>query len=531
MFFSIVISASPMLAQYQLNGDAQALENNCFRLTPSQDKKVGTVWFSPMINLDQSFDITFEMNFGCDDEGADGISFSLSNDKFALGGGGHGQGFGYLWDSFNIEFDNFQNGEDKDPSFDHVAILQHGKTEHGAVYNVAGPIQTNPNNNNVEDCNFHEIRITWEAPTRTINVYFECNLRLSYTGDIASDIFEGNPNVYWGFTASTGTRSNAQTVCLKDIKIMEPLSDHTVCPGGKIQLNADERFTSYSWSPEQDLNDPNISNPIASPETSTTYFVTITDNCFEFVDSTFVEVLGDSVSINFPDSITLCLGDEIILDAYTKDAMYEWSSGETTPSISPTSSGNYIVTVTLGDQCSANEAAQIDFVALPEKLTPEFTSICPGEPILLDVSFPDASYLWQDGSTESTFLATSAGVYSVMIDHFCEDKELFIDIAFEPSCTDAYIPTAFSPNGDGINDCFTILSGSDITNINQFVVADRWGTILFQQENFQPNDDNFCWDGRLKGEDLPSGAYVYFAKITFRNESTFILKGNVSLIR
>jgi len=525
----VLISVIPLLAQYQLNGDTQSIGNDCFELTPAKDGKQGSVWFSPMIDLNNSFDFTFDFNFGCSDGGADGMSFSLSNDNFALGGGGHGQGFLYLWESFNIEFDNLDNGSQFDPWYDHVAMFKHGKTSHADAHNVAGPVQTDPDNGNVEDCDYHEIRVTWDAFTQTISVYFECQLRLAYTGNIVGEVFGGNPNVYWGFTAATGARNNKQIACLKDIKIFEPLPDYTMCPGGNIQLNANDG-TNYNWSPEESLSNPNIQNPLASPETSTTYFVTITDNCVDFIDTVHIEVSGDSVSFNFSDS-TLCIGEELLLDAYTENATYEWTGGETTSSISPTSSGYYIVTVTLGNQCSANDAAQINFTSLPSELVTEYSTICPGEPILLDATFPGATYLWQDGSTDPTFLATTAGLYSVMIDHFCESKKLQIDIGYDPSCTDVFIPNAFSPNNDKANDYFTILGGSDIVIVKQFLVADRWGGIIFQRRNFQPNDNAFGWDGRYKGKQLPSGVYVYFAEITFRDGTTSIMRGDVTLLR
>lgn len=527
--FVIFFSAISVLAQYHLNGDTQAIGGDCFELTPSTDGKSGSVWFSPTIDLSNSFDFTFDFNFGCSDGGADGMSFSLSPDSTALGGGGHGQGFLYLWESLNIEFDNFDNGAQFDPWYDHIAIFKHGKTDHTDPHNVAGPIQTDPDNGNVEDCEYHEIRITWDAFTKTINVYFECELRLSYTGNIVDDIFQGNPNVYWGFTAATGARNNKQIACLKDIKTFELQPDYTMCPGGSIQLNATEG-SSYNWTPTESLSNPSIGNPLASPESSTTYYVTITDDCVDFIDTVHIEVFGDSVSFNLSDS-TLCIGESIVLDAYTDNATYEWSNGDVTSSISPTTSNYYVVTVTLGNQCSANDAAQINFISLPPELVTEYSTICPGQPILLDATFPNATYLWQDGSTDPTLLATTAGFYSVFIDHFCESKILEIDIGFDPSCTDAYIPNAFSPNNDRVNDYFTILSGSDIVMIKQFVVADRWGEILFRENNFQPNDDEYGWDGTFKGKKVQVGVYIYFAEITFRDGTTSIISGDVTLLR
>jgi len=118
-----------------------------------------------------------------------------------------------------------------------------------------------------------------------------------------------------------------------------------------------------------------------------------------------------------------------------------------------------------------------------------------------------------------------------MMEHFCGNKNLNINIGFDASCTDVFIPNAFTPNDDGRNDYFTILGGSDIINVNHFAVVDRWGTLLFQQKNFPSNDDNFGWDGKFKGEYLSTGVYFYYTEITFRDESTSIFSGIVNLIR
>jgi len=526
----ISLSAISTFAQHQINGDTKALDDDCFELTPEKDGKTGSVWFTPMINLDKSFDFTFDINFGCNKKGADGMSFSLSNDKYALGGGGAGQGFVYLWDSFNIEFDHFSNDMEHDPKYDHIAMFKHGKTDHNDEFNVAGPVQINPSKKNIKDCNFHEIRIRWDTYSNTMSVYFECELRLSYTGDIVGEIFDGDPNVYWGFTASTGANNNAQFACLKDIRIVDPLEDYTMCPGGKIQLDADENGTMYNWSPAESLSDASIRNPLAFPETNTTYSVTVSDNCVEYIDTIRIDISGDSLSLQLSDS-TLCAGDKIILDVYTEDAIYNWSNGETTSSISPASTGYYTVTVTHDSQCSTNDAALINFISLPETIATDYTTVCPGESILLDPSLASATYLWQDGSTDSTYLVTKAGSYSVMMEHFCGDKKININIGFDPSCIDVYIPNAFSPNDDGRNDSFVILGGSDITVINQFTVTDRWGTILFHQNNFPANDENFAWNGKFKGEHLSTGVYFYLAEITFRDGTSSIIKGNVTLFR
>ena len=97
---------------------------------------------------------------------------------------------------------------------------------------------------------------------------------------------------------------------------------------------------------------------------------------------------------------------------------------------------------------------------------------------------------------------------------------------------DIFIPNAFSPNNDGINDIFMIFAGNDkVREINAFQVFDRWGELVFEENNFQPNDPVHGWDGNLKGEPLNPGVFVYWAEVTFIDDVVILYKGDVTLMR
>lgn len=93
-----------------------------------------------------------------------------------------------------------------------------------------------------------------------------------------------------------------------------------------------------------------------------------------------------------------------------------------------------------------------------------------------------------------------------------------------------FIPNAFSPDGDGYNDYFTINAGLDVESIISFEVYNRWGAVVFSMKNFQPNDDNFGWDGYLKGKKMDSGVYVYNAEILFKDGLTERFTGDVTVV-
>ena len=93
------------------------------------------------------------------------------------------------------------------------------------------------------------------------------------------------------------------------------------------------------------------------------------------------------------------------------------------------------------------------------------------------------------------------------------------------------IPTAFTPNHDGLNDIFYILSGAGISFIKDFTIFDRWGAKVFQSRNFLPNDPRYGWDGTNKGIESAPGTYIYVITISDENKKDRIYKGNISLIR
>lgn len=96
-----------------------------------------------------------------------------------------------------------------------------------------------------------------------------------------------------------------------------------------------------------------------------------------------------------------------------------------------------------------------------------------------------------------------------------------------------YIPNAFSPwKEDGENDVFMIFAdGDQIDKVDNFQIFDRWGDMVFFDENFQPNDPSHGWDGRHKGELMVPAVFVYYAEIRLIDGRVLLYKGDVTLVR
>ena len=95
-----------------------------------------------------------------------------------------------------------------------------------------------------------------------------------------------------------------------------------------------------------------------------------------------------------------------------------------------------------------------------------------------------------------------------------------------------YIPNTFSPNFDGINDHFTIYGAvPNVQEVEELVIFDRWGELVFERKNFLPNQPETGWDGTFRGKPLPEGGYPYFAKIRFLDREVILYKGGIILIK
>lgn len=94
-----------------------------------------------------------------------------------------------------------------------------------------------------------------------------------------------------------------------------------------------------------------------------------------------------------------------------------------------------------------------------------------------------------------------------------------------------FIPNVFSPDNQGDNDRFTIYGGSGLVRINTLQIFERWGNMVFERRDFQPNDPTLGWDGNLDGRPLNAAVYVYYAEVTFADGKTAVYVGDLVLMR
>ena len=208
----LALSSTVIQAQYILNGSATQNSCNCYTLTQAQNGQSGSVWNSNKIDLNNPFDFIFNVFLGCKDaDGADGIVFILQPVSTSIGSAGGGMGFNGIIPSVGIALDTWQNIEINDPSYDHISIQVNGNTNHNA--DITPLQQASVVNPNIEDCQWHTLRINWDPLNKLLKTYFDGNFRQQVNIDIIATVFNNDPHVYWGFSSATGGANNLQQFC------------------------------------------------------------------------------------------------------------------------------------------------------------------------------------------------------------------------------------------------------------------------------------------------------------------------------
>ncbi len=217
----VFILSFAVKAQFKMLGTSKDMGNGCIQLTPDLAYSEGLAYHHTKLDLSTDFQIEFDIYLGNKNEGADGITFVIHNDvrEFeAYGNWGECMGYGRFNPSYPgnsidpsiaVEFDTYQNINQNDPISDHVAYLENGSSRHQKYWN------NSDNEFNLEDGGLHSFRFKWEPGVNRITVYLDGNIVYQGKRDIINDIFKGNTQVIWGFTASTGRAYNLQYFCLR----------------------------------------------------------------------------------------------------------------------------------------------------------------------------------------------------------------------------------------------------------------------------------------------------------------------------
>jgi gliding motility-associated-like protein len=213
-----------------------------------------------------------------------------------------------------------------------------------------------------------------------------------------------------------------------------------------------------------------------------------------------------------------------------------YSSNSIYTSLAP---GNYYISIKNKNTCEYDTAfeikpyAKVPFAFSLEKNDPTCKKLNGGS-ITLTIQGLQSPYLisynnniYANGAPIDNL---SKGVHRLLIvnNENCVIDTIYetLDLELTPDCSNVFVPKAFTPNVDGLNDIFRPFVGEGITEM-EFSIFNRWG-----QKVFSTTEKGKGWDGNLNGSNQSSGVYVWILRYkTINNPQEKILKGNMTLIR
>lgn len=343
-------------------------------------------------------------------------------------------------------------------------------------------------------------------------------------------------------------------VNLEDIQIVGLAGPDTIIGAcnpyilGGIQIE-DNGFY-YSWEPAEFLDDSTSPTPVFTPGSTTLFKLTVI-NDFGFYSVDSVNIIVSDVFAEAGDDLSMYSNSSIVLDGSASSGInvqYQWStingnieSGATSPNPIVNEFGTYYLEVTDQFGCVGLDSVNVGMLSYAPIAVDDYdTTIYQTEikiPILDNDSDPENDI---DSLTLTVTVPPFNGSayvdYNDFTIHYQPDENFTGTDNFEYRICDLFencdlanvtvlvtdfrffIPDAFSPNGDNINDYFEIL-GIEWYEGNSIEIINRWGNKVYQAKNYGISTTPKFWDGksntgfRLGNEELPSGTYFYILNL------------------
>lgn len=342
-----------------------------------------------------------------------------------------------------------------------------------------------------------------------------------------------------GTTASGCVSSDNVLVTVNPNPVVTITNDTLVCENIPVQLTA-TGGTNYSWSPASGLNNATVANPVATPSVSTKYVVTVSSvqGC-SAKDSVQLNVRKPG-QFSVSPSAGVCINKTMQLNAAGGD-LYTWTpagtlSNTTIPNPIASPAQTTVYSVTIRDTVcvlSSTLSTTVTVNQLPTIRVSKSNDIdCSSSNAQLLAS-GGVQYLWDADPTLNDLTIrnplaspTTATMYKVTGTdaNGCSNRDS-IQIEVTTNNKSSYLmPSAFSPNKDGLNDCFGIKYWGAILDLD-FSIYNRWGQLIFRTKN-----PAACWDGTVDGVLQDPAVFVYVIKAKTGCGDVF-RKGTFTLVK
>ncbi len=404
---------------------------------------------------------------------------------------------------------------------------------------VERPEMTIPNDTLI--CNIDSLRLN-AVVTGPGNITWSPNYMISNVNSFTPLVSPDVTTTYTvNFIDNSGCEATDQlTVRVVDRVSLSAMPDTAICRSDTIQLQISSDGLSYQWTPPQTLSVSNIKTPTATPVDSITNYHVIAriGKCFSEEDIRIVT--APYPNANAGRDSTVCFGTPAYLHA-SGGSSYLWSPNlylsnnqVANPIATPEEDIRYIVQVTDNKGCPKPDydTVFVDVATITADAGPRDTAVVINQPLQLNAT-GSSIYLWTPGRwLDNANIANPVSLPRDSIEYVvrvsnpigCFDYDTIMVRVFlvDPGL---YVPNAFTPGADGINDNFKPIA-LGIKSLHYFRIYNRWGQMVFNTSVI-----NRGWNGVFNGKDQPLGTYVWEAKATDYLGRQITKKGHVILIR
>ncbi len=400
--------------------------------------------------------------------------------------------------------------------------------------------------NGIASCANNNGTITINANGGTPAYQYSINNGVTYQpGNVFTNLPVGNYNSIRVRDANGCIANASAVISLNDTMRLDLGTDSTICFGSSIVLlpQTNPQTDTFRWAPSAGLNYDTAKNPIASPNDTTKYYLVAKWGICQRIDSITINVLHKPIA-NAGKDTTVCYKTNALLVGNATNLSgtvnYLWSPPDSlnTPNAASTiaridTTRKFTLTVTDNYGCNFSVSDSMWVYMMPPLVVHagNDTNAILGRPHQL-LGSGGSNYVWSPaGPLNNPFIAKPlATLYNdtyftvVVTDSIgCTASDgVFIKVYEGPMY---YVPNAFTPNGDGLNDVFRPIPVG-IQSTTSFRVYNRYGELMFQTNKWLEG-----WDGMYKGKKALAGTYTWMIKGIDKNGKVVEMSGTVILIQ